>query len=236
MAGEQRVLVVVAPDSHWASKVAELGAAGYRVAAFESASALLQAAVEAAPHLFLLDACRADVADGTLPSRLHHLAGLADTPIVLLGSPSSDGRPGEEDDVVCDHSTSQELVGRVRRAIHRRSLRARLRESDERFRRLVEHLPDGLVLVGEAGRIQYANPSAAELFGLPTDHLVGEPFGLPIESASRVEVDLIRAGRPPAPVEMTVMPSEFLGERGWMVSLRDARPERELEAARRAAM
>ena len=57
----------------------------------------------------------------------------------------------------------------------RRQLHA-LRETEARYRQLLALLPDAVV-VHSRGAILFANPAAAELFGLPSEHsLVGRPL------------------------------------------------------------
>ena len=54
-------------------------------------------------------------------------------------------------------------------------LERRLRVSEERHRRLVEEVHDG-VLVLQGGRIAYANPALAQLLGQERDTLHGQSF------------------------------------------------------------
>jgi PAS domain S-box-containing protein len=56
-----------------------------------------------------------------------------------------------------------------------RELERRLRVSEERHRRLVEEVQDG-VLVLQEGRISYANPALAAMLGTAADGLRGRPF------------------------------------------------------------
>ena len=66
-------------------------------------------------------------------------------------------------------------VGILRDARERRRAEAALRESEERFRQLVEHAPSG-VLVHAAGRFVYLNPAAARLYGASSEEeLLGRP-------------------------------------------------------------
>ena len=51
-----------------------------------------------------------------------------------------------------------------------------LRESERRFRTLVEHAPEAIVVTDVAGRFLHANGNAAELFGVVADELVGRAF------------------------------------------------------------
>ncbi|HZN05022.1 MAG TPA: PAS domain S-box protein, partial [Candidatus Polarisedimenticolia bacterium] len=56
-----------------------------------------------------------------------------------------------------------------------RELERRLRVSEERHRRLVEEVQDGVLLVQE-GRIAYANPALARLLGATVESLRNRPF------------------------------------------------------------
>ena len=77
-----------------------------------------------------------------------------------------------------------------------------LRESEARYRRLVESMEEGLVLVDFEGRTIYANAAAARIYGLSADELVNRSlteFVAPV-LAERVleELSLPRTGEPGA--------------------------------------
>jgi len=54
-----------------------------------------------------------------------------------------------------------------------RETRQRLRRSEERYRRLVETMGDGLLTVDRDGTISYANRAMAEILEAPVDRLIG---------------------------------------------------------------
>src|SRR5208283_1140644 len=59
----------------------------------------------------------------------------------------------------------------------RRKAQSALRESEERYRQLVELSPNGIV-IARNGRIAYANPAGARLLGASTaQELLGRPVG-----------------------------------------------------------
>ncbi|MFQ5876860.1 MAG: PAS domain S-box protein [Acidobacteriota bacterium] len=55
------------------------------------------------------------------------------------------------------------------------ALERRLRESEERYRRLVEGIRDGAVIL-KGGRVAYANPAMAHLLGIERERLRDRPF------------------------------------------------------------
>ncbi|MCO5170745.1 MAG: PAS domain-containing protein [Planctomycetes bacterium] len=83
-------------------------------------------------------------------------------------------------------------------------------------RALVDHAPDGLLLVGADGRIRRANAAAARLLGAAPGELVGLPLeelrgpGAPRpgrERWGRVELDVRRAGAPDGVAVLSLRPA-----------------------------
>ena len=101
----------------------------------------------------------------------------------------------------------------------RRQLHA-LRETEARYRQLLALLPDAVV-VHSRGVILFANPAAAELFGLPSEHsLVGRllaDFVHPESRSAFVEDD---AGSPPIPYDRAPrVRARMLGATGSVVDV-----------------
>ena len=67
-----------------------------------------------------------------------------------------------------------ELAHKIRMAVERRSAEAAFKESEALNRRLVENLPDYVVVYGPDGNILYANPASAEVLGYTVEELVGK--------------------------------------------------------------
>ena len=77
---------------------------------------------------------------------------------------------GEREQRILEFVSSQ-----VAMAIHRKQVEEALRESEERYRQLMETLPDG-VIVHSQGRIVFANPASARIGGTASPaELIGKP-------------------------------------------------------------
>ncbi len=59
-------------------------------------------------------------------------------------------------------------------AVERRSAEAAFKESETLNRKLIENLPDYIVVYGADGKILYANPASAEALGYSVEELVGK--------------------------------------------------------------
>ena len=99
-------------------------------------------------------------------------------------------------------------------------LREQLQRSEARFRDVIEHNADAIVVVDAHGVVRFANTTATSLFKGLGHELVGSPFGFPIVAEETTEVDLVSDGVPRV-AEMRVVESEWEGETAYIASLRD---------------
>ena len=89
------------------------------------------------------------------------------------------------------------------------------------WRPLVDSLANGVLLLGEDGRILYANHQAQVLLQRPQNVLRGLPFGQPLEASEPIEFDLIGAEGGLRVIEMIAVPVAFSDGNGWLASLHD---------------
>ena len=78
-----------------------------------------------------------------------------------------------------------EVVAVIRDVTTRRQADEALRASELKFRGLVDAAPDGIVIVGAAGRIDLVNPQAARLFGYAPEELVGQEVEILVPERAR---------------------------------------------------
>lgn len=96
-----------------------------------------------------------------------------------------------------------------------------LRSYESSFRDLIIHNADGMVVVDDAGRIAYANPAAAELFGRSQDDLLHNVFGFPVIAGETTRIDIVRPDSDARTAEIRVVDVTWEGEPCLLASLRD---------------
>lgn len=92
-------------------------------------------------------------------------------PIIVLTSNDSEqvGNEslsiGAQDFLIKGTINSDQLLRAIRYAFRRKNVEAKLRESEEKFRTMVETSPDAVMMFNEGGKIVYASKRAAEVHG-----------------------------------------------------------------------
>lgn len=85
-------------------------------------------------------------------------------------------RAGAEDYLVKGQLDPQVLTRSIRYALERARMLEVLRQSEERYRRIVEESSDSVFTVDIEGQLLYINPAAAKLTGYTTDEMFGKVF------------------------------------------------------------
>lgn len=101
------------------------------------------------------------------------------------------------------------------------------------FRRLVENIADGILVVDLRGTVLYANPAAADIFGQPPGQLLHIPLGRPLVSGDATTLTVPRPGKKPAEVEMRVVEVTWGGTPALLATLRDVSAQRAADERRR---
>jgi PAS domain S-box-containing protein len=83
---------------------------------------------------------------------------------------------GAQDYLIKGELAGNVLLRAIRYAIARKQAEEALRESEEKYRLLVENQTDLVVKVDTAGRFQFVSPSYCELFGKSEQELLGKTF------------------------------------------------------------
>lgn len=101
------------------------------------------------------------------------------------------------------------------------------------FRRLVENIVDGILVVDLEGTVLYANPAAARIFGQPPGQFLHLPLGRPFVSGDVTVLTVPRPGKKPAEVEMRVVEVAWGGMPALLATLRDVSAQRAADERQR---
>lgn len=102
----------------------------------------------------------------------------------------------------------------------------------DQFRDLVAALPDGVVVVDNAGKVRLVNPAAEVLLGRPGRDLVGRPFDIPSGPSDAREVRITRPDSTEVVLDVRAAALEWDGIPCVVASLRDVTDRRDGDDSR----
>jgi len=115
---------------------------------------------------------------------------------------------------IVELSKANELLTKLKQS--ERALQA----SEANLRKVIVTSPDGIVIVGTDGIVQFANAAAESLFGHNAESLLGELLGLPLMKGEVAEIDVVHGGVS-GTAEMRVVDTEWSSQSAYLVLLRD---------------
>jgi PAS domain S-box-containing protein len=129
-----------------------------------------------------------------------------------------------------DWLQTMDVLGRqVGDFLERKHAEEGIRESEGRFRSIITHSPDAIIIVDRDGFVRFVNPAAETLLGRPATTLVSAPFGFPLVSRDTVEVRVLRRAGQSAIADMRTVETEWQGERVCLASLHDVTNRKRME-------
>src|ERR1051325_558414 len=153
---------------------------GYEVATAVDGAQAIDLALTFNPDIVVSDAVMPNVGGLELCRRLKEDARTAYVPVLLISGLATSDEAGIEglhagaDDYLELPFRNEELLVKVARLVERHRIGKALKESEERYRRLVELSPDAIVVHRE-GKFTYVNPAAVELWGATSaEELIGK--------------------------------------------------------------
>lgn len=103
-----------------------------------------------------------------------------------------------------------------------------LRTSEKRFRTLIEHNADAIIVTSD-GIVRFVNPAAVMLFRRSVDELLGKELGIPIVAGDKAEVDILDSYGQRLVADMRVVEITWEGEPAHLASFRDITERKQME-------
>ncbi len=169
------------------------------------------------------------------------------TPIIMMTNMHNEAlavlglQAGAQDYLIKGQFRVQGLIRAIRYARERQRLRLALEASlrqeiasgEERFQRMISESADGVLIVNQAGLVEFVNPAAEALFGKPTADLLGQPFGYTVQAGQTAELRVERPDGQIAIAETRPVETKWAGQPALLITLRDITAHKRAEAALR---
>ena len=108
-----------------------------------------------------------------------------------------------------------------------------LRESEKRFRQVIEFDADAIIVVDRENIVRFINPAAEDLFDVHEDSLLGKHFNVPVMDGESTELEIPRRNGGLSIVEIRSVEIEWESSRAYLASLRDITEHKRIEDALR---
>ena len=188
--GERGVILVVSDDARAAGDLRGiLDEDSYAVVAAEGDAAHTRAALAGAPDLIVVDTSLGHADPFDLVAGLHQAGFARDLPVVFMAPETDVERRVRSlqagDDLISTPLDSREVVARIERQVTVSRARMALRESEAKFRSVMESATDAIISADSEGIIRSWNSAATVLFGHAEADAVGQKLELIIPERFR---------------------------------------------------
>ncbi|WP_084830131.1 PAS domain S-box protein [Demequina rhizosphaerae] len=197
------LILIIGDDPACAAELQEVvEAGGYAVTTAAGSAFAIDAVMRVAPDLVMVDPSISGVHPSTFIRDLKANPRTQDTPVILIANaddPTSRALGLEAgDDLISRPFDPREVLARVERQVTVSKVRMALRESEAKFRSVMESAIDAIISADARGRIRSWNTAAAALFGYTEDEVIGRPLELIIPPTYRQQhrtgVDRVSGG------------------------------------------
>jgi PAS domain S-box-containing protein len=159
-----------------------LRSAGYTVSTATTGAEGVRMVREQTPDVVLLDVVLPDIEGLEVCRRIKADRALADVYVILLSglkTASDEQAKGLEagaDAYIARPIANRELLARVEALMRIQRAERALRDSEEKFRNVIEQSNDGIALADSEGMVIEWNASAVQIFGLERAEVLGRPL------------------------------------------------------------
>lgn len=108
-----------------------------------------------------------------------------------------------------------------------------LRESEERFKKVITHNADAILVVDQHRIVRFVNPAAERLFSFQHETMIGKHFTLPLTDGDAAEFEIPGSDGTIATVEIRTVEIEWQDDVAYLESLRDITKHKQIEDALR---
>jgi PAS domain S-box-containing protein len=162
---------------------------GYAVEAVESGLNVPETVRRCTPNLVLLNAHLADADPFALLTALRENRQTQDIPVIFMSTADDVEMrlKGVEsgDDLILKPFDEREVLARIERQVTVSKVRMALRESEAKFRSVMESAIDAIISGDAEGCIRSWNSAATALFGFTEDEVIGRPIEIIIPERFR---------------------------------------------------
>jgi PAS domain S-box-containing protein len=153
---------------------------GYDVVTVASGQGVLEIIAAAKSDLILLDAHLPDINPFELLRKLRQSEQARDVPVIFMTAPddAETRLKGLEsgDDLIAMPLDAREVMARIERQVTVSKVRMALRESEAKFRSVMESAIDAIISGDDEGNIRSWNSAATSLFGFTEAEVIGKPI------------------------------------------------------------
>lgn len=162
---------------------------GYNVKTVASCANILEDITKAGPNIVLLNAHLTHTDPFELLDDLKDNKQTRDLPVIFMTTPDdAENRVKgleEGDDLILEPFDKHEVLARIERQVTVSKVRMALRESEAKFRSVMESAIDAIISGDAEGRIRSWNSAATALFGFTEVEVIGQPIELIIPERYR---------------------------------------------------
>ncbi len=108
-----------------------------------------------------------------------------------------------------------------------------LKDSETRFRKVIEHDVDAILVVDQQSIVRFMNPAAKQLFDIEEETLLGKHFSIPVMEGESTELEIPRRDGSTSIVEIRTVEIEWENAPAYLESLRDITLHKQTEDALR---
>jgi|GEM_PF-2746490 len=136
----------------------------------------------------------------------------------------------EQGEVIWDENGQPiKMIGTVQDITKSKQLEQALRDSEQRLSNIINHTSDGILIINQAGKINFVNPSGDLIFGREKAELIDEFFGYPIAGDNLTEIGIYKPSGELIIAEMGVTEIIWEGETAYLATLRDITERKRVE-------